>query len=466
MNQNTFSMTQMSALTQAFQAQMREFLLRSPGLIPPILVPYYELSRKQRGVKNISEVQKENLLQYSLFMFLCEHNILFFLTVNHQFDLIKKLMTVKKKRMKRRRRYIARRMDFYDSPLLTKKRQSPLDKLLNKGQFDAWMRLLARNRKILSFMLYCELQQLYCLIDFEYRRQHMAIHCDLHEESLLKFVDSLRMDSTLDPLFRSEYGALYTRLIINQERMNMEIRKKYIRVNGEVDSTRQEGSLIMVAHIFSTSIDDIRCVLERCPVEISRQAVVSEILERIRLNRRLSESKVPYAFLLEVMAGGLEAAKGSAIEDTVDYTVYLIKTLQHCSDRHPSKNAKQALDLVVERLKVRRSAIPHTEHPQALKVVYESLAKEIEGVFGLLEPVEVLQPVLMHLKSSYQVLSSRAIYQPQYESTNIEQALQSSFAGTLVAPFIDSGYQKEEKNVLVAEMGALADVQCSSSNLI
>jgi len=61
----------------------------------PLLVSYLEWLRRLNGVHNKNDVIRQNEQIFNEFIHLCEHNLLFFLTVTGRFDVIRKLFTDK-----------------------------------------------------------------------------------------------------------------------------------------------------------------------------------------------------------------------------------------------------------------------------------------------------------------------------------------------------------------------------------
>jgi hypothetical protein len=82
-----------NALSALYLRQVQQQLSQHDKTDSPISAAFNEWARSIQGIKSLSDIKRDNLLEYQKIVFLCEHNLIFNLMFHNRFDLLRELLS-------------------------------------------------------------------------------------------------------------------------------------------------------------------------------------------------------------------------------------------------------------------------------------------------------------------------------------------------------------------------------------
>ncbi|CAM2984160.1 Uncharacterised protein [Legionella steigerwaltii] len=372
----------------------------------PLLISYLGWLRRLNGVQNKNDVIRQNEQIFSEFIYLCEHNLLFFLTVTGRFDVIRKL--------------------FADRDLLTKEIA-----LLNEIEKEQAKAAAAKRqdfvfvpRKESSILQQLEEPKPHRLPISEWEKSLYGLtHMDLYqyyedEMKRITYVHHMKQIKLVDASYEEHITMMRKALvlIVQDEHINEEKKQKAIAIYQSLIAKKEEMQAKLIglqplveeqSDIGALNIEIIeqqRRIKEEHLKEAQEilegffagmrdespqlQAIYEEHQENIRNFKEESQAiQLEWEQEMRTLSVHYENARIHALED-IESSLHLITDeLKKCPVDELDTEQIDALDGGIIQLKLYQDELKKAESYEAMQLLLSKCNKELETIAGIVQPV-------------------------------------------------------------------------------
>lgn len=413
----------------------------------PLLAAYYQWIRKINGIHTKLDTIIDNEQILGEFIFLCEHNLLFFLTVTGRFDVIKELFLPHK--LTARERYLIhliqrehaqahRQQDISSikAPKQVSEKETP-------HHLDDWKKY-ANGLSNMDFYYYYtqEIKRISCEYNLK-QIQVLSQAYNARQTRLLQAIDIMRSDDTISEEVKLEAERLYKKyseiisdfpdynsIGINPQNLSLHvIEQDYHRMRKHYDDSEEIHDFLE-----KNSRDNARLkVLLR---EERRQSKSTK--EQLKANEK------EYKEEIKVLTSHLKKVSEAALGDIDKNLHHIIHFINKCPQNNLNSEQQKALKESVNQLKEYRDKFKKTKNFDETQDLLKECSGKLQIIKDILKP-NLPQNALKVLVKEIQLFNEGIIERreplPEEQLVSEEQLMLDLPSAPVIQEKIDSETQ-------------------------
>lgn len=371
----------------------------------PLLISYLSWLRRLNAIQNKNDVVRQNEQIFSEFIHLCEHNLLFFLTVTGRFDVIRKLFEDKTLLAKeialldeiekeQTKAAAANLQNFVYVP--KKKESSPLQQpeppTPHLPPASEWEKSLFGLTNMGMYQYYEEEMKRITYVYHMKQIKLMDTSFEEHTTLMRKALDLITQDEHITEEKKQKALKIYYSLIAKKEEMQAQLNALPSLEEGQ---SHPEHIELIETHrqIKEEQLKEVQEVLEDFFAEIRNdspqlQTIYEEHQEIMRSFREESQTiQLEYEQEKQKIAVHYENARIHALKDLDISLNSIIDELNKCPvDELGNEQIKQ-LDHGIAQLETYREKFKKTENYEGIQLLLGQCNKELERIAGIVTPI-------------------------------------------------------------------------------
>ncbi|MBN9229163.1 MULTISPECIES: hypothetical protein [Legionella] len=373
----------------------------------PLLVSYLEWLRRLNGVHNKNDVIRQNEQIFNEFIHLCEHNLLFFLTVTGRFDVIRKLFTDKGLLTKEmvmlfeieKEQAKATAAHLQNAVFVPRKKESSI--LQQAEELKPHRPPLSEWEKSLFGLKNMDLYQYYEAeikrITHVHHMKHIKLLDDTYDEHMMlmrKALEVIIQDEHISEEKKQKAIAIYQSLLVKKEEMEAEVNA--LVPLGERQSGLEPLDIEILEKQCQIKEDKLKEALEVLDgffEEIRHespqvQMIYEEHLENISNFKKESQViHIQWEQEMQTLSAHYENARVHALDDLGISLDLIIEELQKCPVDELEREQVERLDAGVIQLKKYKEELKKAESHEDIQLLLSKCNKELEIIASIVQSV-------------------------------------------------------------------------------
>ncbi|KTC78889.1 hypothetical protein Lche_0909 [Legionella cherrii] len=373
----------------------------------PLLVSYLGWLRRLNGVQNKNDVIRQNEQIFSEFIHLCEHNLLFFLTVTGRFDVIRKLFEDKDLFSKERalldeiekehaKAAAAKLQDFVYVPRKKESTilQQPEEPKPHRLPASEWEKSLYGLTNIDLYQYYEEEMK---RITYVHHIKHIKLMDTTYEEhmtSMRKALDLIVEDERINEVKKQKAIAIYQSIMAKKEEMETEL-NHLLPLATEQSDVAMLNIEIIEKHrqLKEEKLKEVQEILEQFFEEMRDESpqlkiIYEEHQENIQNFKKESQTiQLQWEQEMQTLSTHYENARVHALEDISSSLNSILDELKKCPVDELDKEQVSRLDAGIRQLKLYKDGLKKAEGYEATQLLLSQCNKELETIAGIVQPV-------------------------------------------------------------------------------
>ena len=415
----------------------------------PILQEFTAWVKKMNGFKTLEDIKNDNNLEYYIFLFLCEHNIIFRLTVQNRFDLLLEFLTAltaKHRTPRDPRDRDQNKQSMEELPSALSKTTTPVE--------DVFAHLKALESAKIQFEVWCtlhkalkELKHEHLVAQRENRRDAAAALTPILDK-MYSEIDTDEDEDDFDIAFRAAIAALQKRHQARVHEMDRECGKT------KQTPSRVRASAQRTIALFNEGRNDIFGVMDAHP---ERTAVHRRASQKICSEYDNAFSKINKKYntliaMLEVRVEELCTENKATQKKYLEKVGELASEIQREFRDNLDGNQKHAFAQFQQKLGVHVKAIEQVKNPEDLQAILGACAQDLTMLIRPLQKNPNMRSGIVALEETQKILHNFAYQKPEKH-----HLWQKNSSGTCVASEIEALQQEHplSKQSPASELGRL-----------
>ncbi|MCW8398393.1 hypothetical protein OQJ26_06265 [Legionella sp. PATHC038] len=373
----------------------------------PLLVSYLGWLRRLNGVQNKNDVIRQNEQIFSEFIHLCEHNLLFFLTVTGRFDVIRKLFEDKDLLAKERalldeiekEHAKAAAAKFQDFVYVPRKKESsnlqqPEEPRPHRLPASEWEKSLYGLTNMDLYQYYEEEMKRITYVHHMKQIKLMDTTYEEHISSMRKALDLIVEDEHISEVKKQKAIAVYQSLIAKKEEMEAEL-NHFSSLNVEQSDVAMLNIEDIEKHrqIKEEQLKEVQEILDQFFEEMRDESpqlkiIYKEYQENIQNFKKESQTiQLEWEQEMQTLSTHYENARVHALEDISSSLNFILDELKKCPVDELDKEQVSRLDVGIRQLKLFKEELKKAEGHEATQLLLSHCNKELETIAGIVQPV-------------------------------------------------------------------------------
>ncbi|PWY57047.1 hypothetical protein DGG96_01030 [Legionella qingyii] len=413
----------------------------------PLLVSYLGWLRRLNSIQNKNDVIHQNEQFLSEFIHLCEHNLLFFLTVTGQFDVIRSLFEDKDLLAKEialleeieKEQAQAAAANLQDFVFVPRKKEPSLQQPEEHKSLAApaseWEKSLYGLTNMDLFRYYeDEMQRITHLYHMKQIKQIDTTYVQ-HLTLMRETLDVINQDDNIREETKQKAIILYKKLVVIKEEMDA----RSTEITPVVGETPLEIEAIEKHHqIKKEKFKEAQGALEAFFEEVRHESPqLQKAYEKhqaitMSFQKEIQAIQSEWKKEMEAISVHYEKARAHALEDVDSSLSIIIDELIKCPADELDKEQINKLDMALMQLKKYKEELKTVEKYDATQILLNKCNKELENI------VSIVQPILSEeSKKRFDIsvnLIKKVFILPQ---PRVEQLLQTPKSSSLIQEVLD-----------------------------
>ena len=349
----------------------------------PLLAAYYQWIRKINGIHTKLDVVIQNEQILSEFIYLCEHNLLFFLTVTGRFDVIRELFIPHKLTPRERyliqliqREYAQAHQRLESTLLKVNKEESKKEESLI---LEDWKKY-ANGLSNMDFYFYYD--QEIKRISYEYNLKQIQLLSQAYDSRYARLhqaINIIRADNNISDEVKREAELLYEKY--------SNIRSSLPDYTRSINLQEQERNYQLRKQIYEDSeeIPEFFKKHKHLNNEFSKLLQEDKKQDKI-MRKQLAANEKKYNENMKVLISHKENVRKAAHNDVDNSIHHIIHFIDKCPKNNLNAEQKEVLNEAVHQLKEYKEKVKRTKNFEETQNVLKECSGELKKIEAILKP--------------------------------------------------------------------------------
>ncbi|WP_454785396.1 hypothetical protein [Legionella sp. WA2024007413] len=367
----------------------------------PLLISYLEWLRRVNSIQNKNDVIRQNEQVLSEFIHLCEHNLLFFLTVTGRFDIIRSLFEDKdlvakeiallEEIEKEQAQAAAHQQDFVFVP--RKKEASMSQSEVSKSfppPTSEWEKSLYG---LTNMELYRYYEDEMRRITHNYHTKQIkridAVY-DQHLNLMREALDVIDQDESISEETKQKAVSLYKKLVVLREAMDAQCHEA-TSMDGEplIEIQILEKQHQIKEEKFKEAQNALNSFFEEVRDESPQLQKIYEQHQTITLNFQKESEAIQREWkqAMEELSVHYETSREHALEDVNVSLSLIIDELKKCPVDELNEEQINKLDMSLMQLEKYKEELKTVKNYDSTQALLNQCNKELENLVSIVEPI-------------------------------------------------------------------------------
>ncbi|WP_255466055.1 hypothetical protein [Legionella sp. PC1000] len=367
----------------------------------PLLVSYLEWLRRLNAIQNKNDVIRQNEQFFDEFIYLCEHNLLFFLTVSGRFDIIHELFKDKDLLAKEvalleeieEEHALTAAANLQNFVFIPRKKESsileseppkPLPLPTSEWEKSLYgitnMSLYEYYEEEMKRITYIHHIKQIKLIDTSYE-EHIAL--------MQKAVNLISQDENIGEETKQKAITLYNKLIAIKNEMEMEYPEGPLVDAGSSEIEVIEKQYQVKQEKLKVAQEVLESFFEEARHEVPQlQMIYEEHQEIVRNFENESQAiQTEWKQEMETLSTHYENARVHALEDIDSSLSLIIDELKKCPVDELNEEQINTLDATLIQLQKYKEKLKTVEHYESTQILLSACNKDLDTIASIIKPV-------------------------------------------------------------------------------
>lgn len=400
----------------------------------PLLVSYLEWLRRLNSIQNKNDVIHQNEQFFSEFIHLCEHNLLFFLTVTGQFDVIRSLFEDKNLLANEialleeieKEQALAAAANIQDFVFVPRKKESSIQQpevpISLAPPASEWEKSLYGLTNMDLFRYYEDEMKRITHIYHVKQIKQIDTAYDQHLNLMRETLNVINQDENISEETKQKAISLYKKLVVIKEEMEAQC----LEITPVDEEAPLEIQVLEKQHqIKEGKFKEAQGALEQFFEEVRHESPqlqkIYEEHQTITMNFQKESQAIQSEWkqAMEELSVHYETARVHALEDVDSSLSLIIDELRKCPVKELNEEQINKLDMVLMQLEKYKEELKTVKNYDSTQVLLNKCNKELENIVSIVEPIlaedakkrfeiniHLMKKFTLAPKSSSQVLES------------------------------------------------------------
>ncbi|WP_454780495.1 hypothetical protein [Legionella sp. WA2022007384] len=368
----------------------------------PLLISYLEWLRRLNSIKNKNDVIRQNEQFLSEFIHLCEHNLLFFLTVTGQFDIIRSLFEDKdllaieialleEIEKEQAQAAAAQLQDFVFVP---RKKESSTPQTETHKSFppptSEWEKSLYGLTNMELYRYYEDEMKRITHIYHGKQIKQIDTSYEQHLKLMRETLNIINKDENINEETKQKALSLYKKLVVIKEEMDAQC-LEITSVDGEAPLEIQvlEKQHQIKEEKFKEAQGALEAFFEEVRHESPQLQKIYEEHQTITMNFQKESQAIQSEWkqAMEELTVHYETARVHALEDVDSSLSLIIEELKKCPVHELNEEQINKLDMSVMQLEKYKEELKTVKDYDSTQILLNKCNQELENIVSIVEPI-------------------------------------------------------------------------------